>query len=207
MSEKLAVVDVVAEEDLLRARIYGLLGRLLATPPSAALLAELATLATADRGEGGGPIGDALGALAAAARGTTEDAAREEYDALFIGMVRGELVPYASYYITGFLHERPLAKLRRDMARLGIAAAENASDPEDHIAALCEMMAGLATGAFGAPADLATQHRFFETHLAPWAGRFFEDLERAPSAALYRPVGALGRAFIGVEIEAFAMAA
>jgi TorA maturation chaperone TorD len=116
-------------------------------------------------------------------------------------------VPFASFYLTGFLHEKPLAKLRGAMAELGIAARDDVFEPEDHIAALAEMMAGLITGAFGAPADLPTQQRFFEDHIAGWAGRFFEDLEKAPSADFYKPVGALGRALVGIETQAYAMAA
>src|SRR3546814_15777160 len=74
-------------------------------------------------------------------------------------------------------------------------------------AALCEMMAGLITGSFGAPADLAGQRHFFDTHIGCWAPRFFEDLQAAQSAVLYMPVGTIGRLFLAVEAEAFDMAA
>ncbi|MBX6368740.1 MAG: molecular chaperone TorD family protein [Rhodospirillales bacterium] len=196
-------VFTLAEEDEARARLWALLGRLLLAPPDAAMLATVAGLA----GDESTPIGAALARLGAAARSADADKLREEYDALFIGLVRGELVPFASYYLTGFLHEKPLANLRESMARLGIALRDGVAEPEDHIGAVAEMMAGLIAGDFGEPADLATQRRFFEDHIAGWAARFFEDLEGAAAADFYKPVGALGRALVGIEAEAFEMAA
>jgi TorA maturation chaperone TorD len=125
----------------------------------------------------------------------------QEYFSLFVGLGRGELLPYGSYYLTGFLHERPLARLREDLVRRGIERAAEQAEPEEAI--LCEVMAGVVGGRFSAPpgADRA----LFERHLSPWIGRFFADLECADSADFYRPVGALGRAFIDVETEALAL--
>ncbi len=191
----------IAEEDRVRAECWRLLGRLLAAPPPPELLDAVGRMLG-----GQGAFGAAIDALAAAARGAEAEAANREYHDLFIGLARGELVPYASYYRTGFLYDKPLAKLRADMERLGIASADNASDPEDHIAALAEMMAGLIGGDFGPPADLATQKQFYGTHLAPWAPRFFTDLEKAEAARLYRHVGAVGRLLMQIETEAFALA-
>jgi TorA maturation chaperone TorD len=191
------------EEELWRAHLWASLGALMARAPDARTLARLATTP----GDAESEIGAALGRLAEAARGTDAEQVADEYAVLFVGLTRGELVPYASYYLTGFLHEKPLAKLRGAMAELGIAARDGVAEPEDHIGALAEMMAGLITGAFGRPADLAVQQRFFEDHISPWAGRFFEDLEKAGSADFYKPVGALGRALVGIETQAFAMAA
>jgi TorA maturation chaperone TorD len=192
---------VVDEVDLQRARLYALLGRFLARPPSRELLAQVAVL----RGSGGGdgPLGRALGEFAELAGSTTEAEAEREYNALFIGVDRGELVPYASYYLTGFLNDRPLARLRGDMQALGLERAPGVAEPEDHIAALSEMMAGLITGAFGESPEIG-QRRFFERYLAPWAGRFFDDLEQAEAATLYRPLGALGRLFLEIEAEDWA---
>ena len=116
---------------------------------------------------------------------------------------RGELLPYGSYYLTGFLHERPLARLRGDLAEIGVVRAEQHYEPEDHIAILCEIMAGLAGGRFVAPDD--SERRIFERHLAPWARRFFADLEAAPGAQFYRHVGRVGRLFMDIETEAFAL--
>ena len=192
----------VEPEDRLRADAYGLLARLLCDIPDS----ELLTLTSEISGDDS-PLGSALSALAEAAAGVTAEAASEEYHALFIGVAGGELKPYCSFYLTGFAYEKPLAKLRLDMERLGIGRREQIKEPEDHMASLCEIMAGLITGAFGAPADLETQQRFFDRHMAPWARLFFEDLERADSARFYKPVGTVGRLFMEIETTAFEMAA
>lgn len=187
-------------EELLRAQFYGLLARLLAAPPDDALLAMLAGL-SGDESE----LGSALRALAQVAAATSPAAAAREYHDLFIGLGRGELVPYGSYYRTGFLNEKPLAELRSALQRLGVVRAAEVKEPEDHIAALCEVMGGLITGAFGAPEPLDVQRHLFEAHLASWAGRFFEDLEKAEAAVFYAAVGRIGRLFVGIETTAFAM--
>lgn len=191
----------LSEEDALRADLYDFLGALLASPPSPDLLKKAAGL-TGDETE----IGRAVHALARIAASRSPAEVKEEYEALFIGLGRGELVPYASYYLTGFLNEKPLATLRNDMARLGIARAETVREPEDGAASLCEMMAGLIRGRFHVAAGIEEQRRFFRTHIGPWAGHFFSDLEGARNSAFYAPVGALGRAFMEIEKEAFRMA-
>jgi Nitrate reductase delta subunit/Protein of unknown function (DUF3306) len=114
-------------------------------------------------------------------------------------------VPYASYYLTGFLHDRPLARLRLDMQALGLERQPGVAEPEDHIATLCEIMAGLITGEVDAAPGLG-EREFFSRHLAPWAQRFFGDVERARAAAFYRPLGTVGRLFMEIEDEAWAMA-
>jgi TorA maturation chaperone TorD len=141
--------------------------------------------------------------LAQAAEAADETAVGREYFNLFIGVGRGELLPYGSYYQTGFLHERPLARVREDLALMGIERAGHMREPEDHIAILCEVMAGFARGEF--EADLAAQARFFERHLAPWAARFFADLETTRTASFYKSVGRLGRTFMELESEAFTL--
>ena len=138
----------------------------------------------------------------AASRSHARTVEREYFD-LFIGLGRGELLPYGSYYLTGFLHERPLARLRDDLGRLGIERAEGNVEPEDHAAILCEIMAGLAGGRLPAPAG--ADREMFEKHLAPWIGRFFADLEQAEAADFYGRVGTLGRVFMDIETEAFAL--
>lgn len=192
----------LTEEDQLRAQHYRFLSRLLAAPADEELLDACRRL-LGDESD----LGRALSSLAEAARNAGASSVADEYQELFIGIGRGELMPFASFYLTGFLNERPLAKLRGDMARLGIARNADVHEPEDHIAALSEMMAGLITGAFGAPADLARQRQIFRRHIEPWAGRFFADLEAAKSARFYRPVGTLGRHFIAIEQTAFGMIA
>ncbi|HLO75129.1 MAG TPA: molecular chaperone TorD family protein [Magnetospirillum sp.] len=188
------------DEDVLRARFWGLLAALLAAPPSAQVLGMLSTIESDDS-----DIGQALAALAAAARSTTPAAAEDEFTTLFIGLSRGELVPFGSYYQTGFLHEKPLAALRADLAALGIEVEEGVSEPEDHIAILAEIMQALIDGSLGAPLSLPEQRQFFAAHIEPWAARFFTDLENCAAAGLYRPVGRLGRLFLEVEAQAFAM--
>lgn len=192
----------IAEEEALRADFYGLLAALLHRPPSVDLLARCGALAG-----GSDPLGRAVAALAEAARSLDARQVSREHHDLFIGLGRGELVPYASYYLTGFLNEKPLATLRADMAALGVARAEHVSEPEDHIASLCDVMAGLIRGAFHGPVPLARQRDMFNRHLAPWAEHFFADLEGAEAAAFYAPVGAMGRLFIDIERTAFRMAA
>ena len=185
---------------LARANEYRLLASLLAKAPSRGLLDQLANI-SGDTTK----LGRAHAVLAQAAAGADADTLAREYFELFVGVGRGELLPYASYYLTGFLQEQPLAKVRDDMAAMGIAPAEGLSEPEDHIAILCEIMAGLALRRFDV--DLATERRFFERHLRPWAAGFFADLETAASAHFYRNVGSLGRLFMEIEAQGFAMLA
>ena len=194
--------QAAAEEDVLRASLYDLLGALLARPPSRELIDKVAGL-TGDDGE----LGRSVRALARLAKATTESSAEREFNRLFIGVGRGELLPYASYYMTGFLNEKPLAVLRNAMSRLSIERAPNVFEPEDNIASLCEMMAGLILGRFGEPASLSAQKDFFSAHIGPWAGHFFADLEGAKGSVFYAPVGAIGRAFMEIEREAYRMGA
>jgi len=192
--------SAVEEVDLLRSHEYNLLSLVLGRAPNREVLDRLAEL----KGEPS-PLGLAHIALAEAAASADPDDLQREYFDLFIGVGRGELLPYASYYLTGFLNERPLARLREDLNLLGIERSDGQSEPEDHLAILCEIMAGLAAGRFAA--EPGADHLCFERHLKPWAPRFFADLETAKFAKLYRPVGAIGRIFMEIESEAFAMAA
>ncbi len=181
-----------------RAQEYALLATLLARAPDAKLLKSLSGL----RGDPT-PLGVAHAALAQAASEVTVARVEREFFDLFIGLGRGELLPYGSYYLTGFLHERPLARLRADLAPLRIERAEGNSEPEDHAATLCEIMAGLVSGRL--PAPQGADQQIFEKHLTPWIGRFFADLERVETGHLYRRVGTLGRTFMEIETEAFAL--
>jgi TorA maturation chaperone TorD len=194
------LVQGIAEEDALRARFYGLLAHLLAGPPGSETLENLRRLEGDDT-----EMGRALGDLASAAAAIAPEQAEVEFNALFIGLTEGELIPYGSYYLTGFLYEKPLADLRGDLDSLGIARSEGVSEPEDHIASLCEVMHGLIVGAFGVPADVKAQRKFFDVHVNSWAPRFFTDLEVAEQAVLYRPIGTVGRTFMAIEREAFSM--
>ena len=186
------------EVDAGRAQEYALLAVLLARAPDAALLKRIAKL----RGDTT-PLGVAHAALAQAADGASAEKIAREFFDLFIGVGRGELLAYGSYYLTGFLNERPLARLREDLHALGIERVEKQCEPEDHAAILCEIMAGLIGGQF--PAAVERQRQIFEKHLAPWIGRFFADIAVADAADFYRQVGAIGHLFIEIETEAFAL--
>lgn len=190
----------ISNEDRARAQIYQLLGVLLGNPPSRELLKGLASLQGDDT-----PLGSASKNLSALAERTSSPDAEREYNNLFVGLGRGELLPYASYYLTGFLNEKPLAELRTDLMARGIKARSDVKEPEDHIGTLCEIMAGIIAGEFPCDSGLPSQKTFFDAHLAKWAALFFTDLEEAQSAIFYAPVGSLGRAFMAVEADAFAI--
>lgn len=192
----------VADEDRLRADLYNFLGLMLAAPPDQITLDQAAGL-TGDESD----LGQAISGLARVAKVTKPGAAEREFNQLFIGLGRGELLPYASFYLTGFLNEKPLAQLRSDMAVRGITRAPNVFEPEDNIASLMEIAAGMIVGRFGAPAPLAEQREFWNRHIGPWAGHFFSDLEGAKSSVLYASLGAVGRVFMDIEKEAFRMTA
>jgi len=194
-SGKSAAVD---EVDLARAAEYSLLATLLLRSPDAEMLSRLAEL----RGDDS-PLGLAHAALGKAAARTDADITAREYFALFVGLGRGELMPYASRYLTGFLHGRPLADLRQNLRRIGIERVETQTEPEDHAAILLEIMAGLASGEIAAPPG--TDREIFDNHLAPWIARFFSDLEKSASVDFYAVVGTLGRIFTEIESQGFLM--
>jgi TorA maturation chaperone TorD len=191
---------VVDEVDRARAQEYALLAILLSRGPDTQLIERLGLL----RGDAS-PLGVAHAALTEAARQANAESAAQEYFDLFTGLGQGQLLPYASYYLTGSLYGRPLARVRETFRHLGIARAAGHPDPEDHVAILCEIMAGLIRGDIAAPAG--ADREFFEKHLAPWIRRFFVDLEHAKSADFYSRVGSLGRTFVDIETEAFALSA
>lgn len=180
-----------------RLNAWSLLSRLLAAPPDEAVLEMLAGLDAAQVG-GDNLLGAAWEMLAKAAAGTSPAALEEEYQDLFIGVGRGELMPYGSWYLTGFLMEQPLARLRDELRMLGFARREGVSEPEDHAAALCDVMA-MISAADDAAVPVEVQSGFFSRHIAPWMGRFFRDMQQAPSARFYRAVGQLGEQYVALE--------
>ena len=190
----------VADEDRLRADLYNYLGVMLSAPPDEFLLAQTVGL-EGDETE----LGKAIAGLSRVARVCKPKKTESEFNALFIGLGRGELLPYASYYLTGFLNEKPLAALRNDMAARRLSRAPNVFEPEDNIASLMEMMGAMIVGRFNDPVPLDDQKTFFNKHIGPWAGHFFSDLEAAKNSILYASVGAVGRNFIEIEKEAFRM--
>ena len=200
MTAQAAIPPHIAEEDRMRADLYNFLGVILARPADEMLLAQTQSL-TGDESE----LGQAITTLAKVAKLSKPRAVESEYNKLFIGLGRGELLPFASYYLTGFLNEKPLALLRQDMVARGMQRSETVFEPEDSIASLMEMMGAMIVGRFGTPADLTTQKDFFNKHIGPWAGHFFTDLEEAKTSVFYTPVGTVGRIFMSVEAEAFRM--
>jgi TorA maturation chaperone TorD len=191
---------VVDEIDSARAQEYALLAILLSRSPDSQMIKRLALL----RGDAS-PLGVAHAALAEAASRADEATAAREYFDLFTGLGQGQLLPYASHYLTGSLYGRPLARVRETFRHLGIERAAGHLEPEDHVAILCEIMAGLVGGDIAGPAGV--DREFFERHLAPWVRRFFVDLEQTKSADFYACVGSLGLTFVDIEMEAFALSA
>lgn len=200
MTQTAEIASDVTPEDRLRADFYNFLGLLLSAPPTRTVLEQMAGLCGDET-----DLGQAIQGMSRVARVTKPAAAEREFNALFIGLGRGELLPYASYYLTGFLNEKPLAQLRSDMAARAITRAPNVYEPEDNIASLMEIMAGLIVGRFGQPASLGDQKTFWNRHIGPWAGHFYSDLEAAENSVLYASVGAAGRMFMQIERDGFRM--
>ncbi len=176
----------------LRADLYRLLGTLLASPPSAEVLEALQKMEVDDTST---PLAAAVGNLVPLATDADVDDLAATYTALFIGVGRGELVPYASWYSSGFVMDKSLARLREDLSELGFAREEGVNEPEDHAAALCDVMSQLIDSE--SPSPLNTQRRFFVNHLLPWLPRFFAELQQTESAdPFYWAVGQFGERFI-----------
>jgi TorA maturation chaperone TorD len=193
----------LAEEDLARAGLYGLLARLLYAAPDAALLQAITQAELA----AGSSLARAWQGLQAASAVMEAQAAAQEYEQVFIGMGQGEVMPYLSWHLTGFLMEEPLAKLRDDLAALRLARLAGVGEPEDHMAAICEVMRLLVMGdSERAAAPVEQQRVFFGHYLRPWYAKFAAQLDAAPSANYYRVVARLMRAFMDVEALAFDMA-
>lgn len=189
-----------SEEDRARADHYALLAQLFYAPPDALLLAALATTGKS-LAHGAGPLAAAWTALAESAAQADPEAVQEEYERLFVAIGKPEVTLCGSYYQTGFLHEEPLADLRDDLARLGLGRRAGIGETEDHIAALTEVMRHLVVTGPDA-AGLARQHEFFARHLQPWYGALCDALA-VQQEGFYARVGALTRAFLDIESEAF----
>ncbi len=203
-----AIINVSNEDAFLndqaqamRASVYELLGRLLAREPDEPLLQLLRDIEDVDASEGQIAMGWEL--LKQSALKTDVQQTSDEYVNLFIGVGRGELVPFGSWYLTGFLMEKPLAVLRTDLQSLGIERQGDIKESEDHIAALCDAMAILIR--HGNEVPLERQQKFFNDHIAPWANRFFKDLQNANAAHFYRSVGFFGEGFLEFETRLLAM--
>ena len=193
-------IDIVDSEEQLRADMYSFLASLLRAEPSEDLVKQLTNLDSDDS-----PIGKSIKTLSKLASSLDLPTIRDEYVKIFIGVGRGEILPFASYYLTGFLKDKPLAKLRNDMKEIGIELAENVKEPEDHIASLFDMMSGLILGKFNKKFSIGEQKDFFNKHLNPWVDLLMRDIESSKIAVFYSPVGTIGREFIEIERSSFSM--
>jgi TorA maturation chaperone TorD len=186
-------------EDAMRASTYSLLGTLFVRPPPLDVLEVLKGISA--------PAGDkdivaAWHTLKLAGERATVEALNDEFHELFIGIGRGELVPYGSWYLVGMMMDRPLAVLRQDLAQLGFERQPGVCEPEDHVAALCETMSLIISSD---DVSFETQRNFFQDHVGSWMGRFYKDLQHARSARFYRAVGQLGEQFLEIEKQYLAM--
>ncbi|WP_374367169.1 molecular chaperone [Piscinibacter sp.] len=205
MSEHTSALGFAAADDgeeLARAELYGLLARLWMAAPDEALLAQF-RVAVTQAPQPGAFLEAPWGALVAAMRATSVDAAAAEYDALFQGVGKPEVFLYGSYYLSGFLNERPLAALRDELAALGLARDETRGETEDHIAAVCEVMRYLIAGDDAAVCNLERQRRFFRAQLQPWGEKLCDAVQAHPRAQLYAALAAFTRAFLQVETQGF----
>ena len=189
-------------DELARADLYGLLAALYFRPPDAALFEQF-SVAVTQAPQAGALLEGPWQSLVAAMRASNVDVAREEFDALFLGIGRPEVFVYGSFYMAGFLNETPLVALRSDLAQLGLARNPEHGETEDHAAYLFEVMRYLIAGDDAAVCNLEQQRRFFRQHLQPWVEAMCDALEAHPRARLYRTVGAFTRAFVQVESQAF----
>ena len=194
------VTSDVSEEDVLRADMYDFLASLLRKEPSDELIEKVCQLEGDET-----PIGSACLTLAHLAKTIDNGLIRNEYVEMFIGVGRGEILPFASYYLTGFLNDKPLANLRAEMSEIGIERAQDVKEPEDHIASLFDIMSGLIRGQFGRTFSIDEQAKFFKKHIEPWAGLLMQDIEAAKTVVFFAPVGTIGKAFLEIESTAFSM--
>jgi len=188
-------------EEAARAELYGLLSMLFYQAPDGDVLAAIA----AAPAEGEGELPDAWRALQAACAGADAAAVHDEYEALFIGTGKPEIFLYGSYYMSGFLMEKPLALLRSELSRLGLERSDGMPETEDHIAALCDVMRYLITLDDVIDGSIANQKAFFATHLQSWVQQMCGEIGAHLGAAFYRHVAALAAAFFAVEMQAFDM--
>ncbi|MGB4359400.1 MAG: molecular chaperone TorD family protein [Rhodoferax sp.] len=192
------------DEETARAELYGVLAQLFYAPPTPELLAQLRVAAT-EAPAAGGFLEEPWRALVGVARALSDDAIADEYNALFGGVGKPEVYLYGSHYLSGFLNEKPLARLRTELTSLGLGRDEAMSDTEDHIAYLCEVMRYLIAGDDVAVANLARQQSFFAEHLQPWSAALCDAIAGHPKARFYAAVAELSRAFVSVEAQGFDM--
>lgn len=192
------------DEETARAELYGLLAALYYAPPSKELMAQL-RVAVTEAPAPGGFLEEPWRALVGAARELDDASIATEYFTLFGGVGKPEVYLFGSFYLSGFLNEKPLAALRADIAELGLARDDAMSETEDHFAYLCEVMRYLIAGDDVAVANLTRQQAFFASHVQPWVLRMCDALQAHPKARFYAAVAGLTRAFVAVEAQGFDM--
>ncbi|MDI1244684.1 MAG: molecular chaperone TorD family protein [Rhodoferax sp.] len=198
------VLSSALDEETARGELYGLLAQLYYAPPAPELLAKL-RLAATEAPAAGGFLEEPWRALVGLARELRDDDIADEYNALFGGVGKPEVYLYGSHYLSGFLNEKPLARLRTELASLGLGRDEAMSDTEDHVAYLCEVMRYLIAGDDVAVANLTRQQAFFAAHVQPWVGPMCDAIQQHPKARFYTSVAELTRAFVSVEAQGFDM--
>ena len=187
-----------APEERARADMYALIAALFYGPPSAELLALLGS-APSLAGEGDARLPAAWQRLQRAAASAHAERLREEYDACFVSIGEAPIMLFGSHYLTGYLHEKPLAELRAALARMGLARRDEAREPEDHISAVADVMRHLILSGAGGDAEQG----FFDRFVRPWYGRFAERVEQGTENEFYRALGEFTRAFLDVERDSF----
>ncbi len=206
MSQPLHFSSAAADDsaELERAELYGLLAQLWLAPPDDALLAQF-SVAVTQAPEAGGHLEAPWMELVAAMRATGSAEARAEYAALFMGVGKPEVFLCGSYYLSGYLNERPLALLRQDLLRLGVTRDDSRIETEDHLAYLLELMRYLIAGDDVAVCNLEQQRRVFRAHLQPWVGALCDAVQAHPQARTWAALARFTRAFVDVEAQAFDM--
>jgi TorA maturation chaperone TorD len=192
------------DEETARAELYGLLSQLYYAPPSADLAAGL-RVAVTEAPAAGGYLEEPWRQLVGLARGMDDTAIADEYATLFGGMTKPDVYLYGSHYLSGFLNEKPLAKLRGALEELGLARDGAVSETEDHFACLCEVMRYLIAGEDVGVANLSQQRIFFTEHIQPWVLEMCDAIAQHPQARFYAQVAEFTRAFVGVETQGFDM--
>ena len=205
MNEKIPQTSALDEETA-RAEVYGVLAALFYAPPSAELMAQL-RVAVTEAPAAGGFLEEPWRQLVGAARELSDAQVADEYDALFGGVGKPDVMLFGSYYLSGFLNEKPLAQLRGDLAALGLSREEGVNETEDHFACVCEVMRYLIAGDDVEVANLTQQQKFFSTHLQPWGMSLCDAIEQHPQARFYAALTGFVRAFLSVEAQGFDMLA
>lgn len=195
-------VSSALDEETARAEVYGLLAALYYAPPSPELLSQL-RVAVTEAPAAGGFLEEPWRRFVGIVRTLSDEQVANEYDALFGGVGKPDVYLFGSFYLSGFLNEKPLAALRGDLAALGLARDETMPETEDHFACVCEVMRYLIAGDDVEIANLTQQQKFFSTHVQPWVPAMCEAISAHPKARFYAALAAFTAAFVSVETQGF----